>query len=86
MTVARISIMRTSSDLTRTSSNKKAQVERLLDANSLYSLSVSSAQERILTSGDPAKLERLLLRLYRGSAEVHKLNWDGLKLLEESQT
>ena len=31
MTVARISIMRTSRDLTRTASDKRAQVERLLD-------------------------------------------------------
>ena len=31
MTIARISIMRTSSDLTRTSQNKRADVERLLD-------------------------------------------------------
>ena len=31
MTVARISIMRTSSDLTRTSSTKRTQVEHLLD-------------------------------------------------------
>jgi glutamate racemase len=62
------------------------QVERLLDANSLHSPSMSSGQERFLTTGDPAKFERLLLRLNKGSAEVHKLVWDGLKLLEESQT
>ena len=31
MTVARISIMHTSSDLTRTSSSKRVEVERLLD-------------------------------------------------------
>ena len=31
MTVARISIMRTSADLTRTAADKKAEVERLLD-------------------------------------------------------
>ena len=61
------------------------QVERLLDANSLHSPSMSSGQERFLTTGDPAKLERLLQRLIEGSAEVHKLNWDGLKLLEKGQ-
>ncbi len=62
------------------------QVERLLDANNLHSPSMSSGQERFLTSGDPAKLERLLLRFIGESADVHKLNWHGLKLLEESQT
>ena len=61
------------------------QVVRLLEANSLGCSDGDSGQGRCLTTGDPANLERLLPRLIGEAAEVHKLSWDGLKLLEENQ-
>jgi glutamate racemase len=61
------------------------QVVRLLEANSLRRSDGDSGQGRCLTTGDPANLERLLPRLIGEAAEVHKLSWDGLRLLEESQ-
>ena len=61
------------------------QVERLLDANSLRNSSMAPSQERFFTTGDPDKLEGLLPKLLGESAEVHKLSWDGFRLLEESQ-
>jgi glutamate racemase len=56
------------------------QVERLLEANGLRGPDKSSSQVRYLTTGDPKKMESLLPELIGVTAEVHKLEWDGLNL------
>ena len=56
------------------------QVERLLEANRLRPPDKSSSRVRYLTTGDPVKMESLLPGLVGGTAEVHKLVWDGLNL------
>ena len=56
------------------------QVERLLDTHGLRSPDKSSSRVGYLTTGDPVKMESLLPGLIGGTAEVHKLVWDGLNL------
>lgn len=56
------------------------QVERLLEANGLRSLSKDSNLVRYLTTSDPEKLAGLLPRLIGDTADVHKLVWDELIL------
>ena len=56
------------------------QVERLLETHGLCSPEKKGNLVRYLTTGDPEKMESLLPGLIGGTAEVHKLEWDGLNL------
>jgi glutamate racemase len=56
------------------------QVERLLDANSLYSPRFKFGEVRYLTTSDPAQLAELLPRLIGVREKVSQLNWDGSEL------
>jgi glutamate racemase len=56
------------------------QVERLLETHGLRSPEKKANLVRYLTTGDPEKMESLLPGLIGGTAEVHKLEWDGLNL------
>ena len=56
------------------------QVERLLVANGLRSLDNGSNLPNFLTTGEPEKMARLLPGLIGDTAEVHKLDWEGLNL------
>jgi glutamate racemase len=58
------------------------QVERLLDANGLHSPRSASSEVRYLTTGDPARLAKLLPRLIGVREKVSQLNWDGPELLD----
>ena len=51
------------------------QAARLLEANGLLSLSQIPAAYRVLTTGDPGRLQQLLPRLLGESGQVERLAW-----------